>query len=240
MPLFGGTWEKVADLFSGKEAGSLTKEDLSKYVWVAFQKALAHGTLPNWWEVRVCPADEQALGGADALALACLRQVSQEWAEEGRAEQLEMQDVVLCRSDEDVPRGRAKVVAEELEERELVRRTIAAQAAGLSVVTGLVPQREVAFAITCPWNDTRVPVSHDLSIGRGATNDVVVDGFAYVSHVHGQLVRDDASESGWSYIDLGSTNGSAVNGTAVRGKTPLHPGDRIGLGSSCYVVFEEI
>ena len=42
---------------------------------------------------------------------------------------------------------------------------------------------------------------------------------------------------GWTIADLGSTNGVLLNGEDVRGTRPLHPGDRIELGST-EIVFE--
>ncbi|HYM53880.1 MAG TPA: FHA domain-containing protein, partial [Solirubrobacteraceae bacterium] len=42
---------------------------------------------------------------------------------------------------------------------------------------------------------------------------------------------------GWTIEDLGSTNGVVVNGEDIRGAQPLHPGDRVELGST-EMVFE--
>jgi pSer/pThr/pTyr-binding forkhead associated (FHA) protein len=42
---------------------------------------------------------------------------------------------------------------------------------------------------------------------------------------------------GWTIADLGSTNGVVVNGEDIRGAQPLHPGDRVELGST-EIVFE--
>ena len=225
--------------FLGKSDASLKLDDLSNYIWMKFQRSLARGERPNWWEVRVSPADAESLGGAQQVAFECLRIIAKEWAKEGRAEQADLQDVVLCRADASVVSGRAVVDADELDEQTLVRRKVAAEAIGSAVAASLKPRPAARYALLCPWNGERIPVTHDLSIGRASTNDVVAD-IVYVSHDHGQLIRDDDSESGWSYFDLGSTNGSTVNGKTVRKKTPLSAGDRIGLGGSCHVVFEEL
>jgi pSer/pThr/pTyr-binding forkhead associated (FHA) protein len=43
--------------------------------------------------------------------------------------------------------------------------------------------------------------------------------------------------SGWELQDLDSTNGVRVNGRAIADTQPLHPGDRIEVGST-EIVFE--
>lgn len=66
-----------------------------------------------------------------------------------------------------------------------------------------------------------------LTIGRASDNDVVLaDG--RVSRHHARLT---ARQGTLVYSDLGSTNGSRVNGVAV-GEVVLGPGDRIELGDT--------
>lgn len=64
-------------------------------------------------------------------------------------------------------------------------------------------------------------------IGRMSTNDIVLPD-ANVSRRHAQLER---GESGWVLTDLGSTNGSHVNGKYTR-EHSLQDGDRLSLGST--------
>jgi hypothetical protein len=64
-------------------------------------------------------------------------------------------------------------------------------------------------------------------IGRLATSDIVIDD-PNVSRRHAELRRDD---DGWLLVDLGSTNGSLVNGKLAR-EHRLSDGDRLTLGSS--------
>ena len=238
MPLFDKQIGRMADFLSKADA-SLKLGDLSNYIWVKFQRSLADGVKPNWWEIRVSSANAEALGGTQRIALDCLGIVARMWAEEGRAEQKDLQDVVLCKIDDAVTGGKADIYAEELDAKTLLRKKVAAEAVGAAVASSLKPRSSAKFAIVCPWNGVRVPVTHNLSIGRDNSNDIVTADYVYVSHVHGQLVRDDDSESGWAYVDLGSTNGSTVNGRKVGTKFPIRPGDRIGLGGSCELVFEE-
>lgn len=65
-----------------------------------------------------------------------------------------------------------------------------------------------------------------LTIGRATDNDIVVDN-AGVSRHHARLTRrgDD-----WVLEDLGSRNGTFVNGQRITGPVILGPGSQMGLG----------
>jgi hypothetical protein len=71
----------------------------------------------------------------------------------------------------------------------------------------------------------------DLTIGRAADNDLVL-GDNRVSRHHGRLTGRRGT---LVYVDLGSTNGSRVNGVQV-GELVLGEGDRLELGDSVIVV----
>jgi len=64
------------------------------------------------------------------------------------------------------------------------------------------------------------------TIGRAAQADFIVDA-ALVSRVHCRLVLSQSNEL--SIEDLGSTNGTLVNGKRVKTAT-LSPGDRVKVG----------
>jgi hypothetical protein len=70
---------------------------------------------------------------------------------------------------------------------------------------------------------TRAPVT----IGRLSTSDVVLAD-SNVSRRHAEIRRDS---SGWVLVDLGSTNGSLVNGKLAKEHALKH-GDRISIGTS--------
>lgn len=70
---------------------------------------------------------------------------------------------------------------------------------------------------------TRTPIV----IGRQSTNDVVLSD-PNVSRRHAELRRNDAT---WTLVDLGSTNGTTVNGRSGS-EHALKDGDKLGFGTS--------
>jgi pSer/pThr/pTyr-binding forkhead associated (FHA) protein len=69
------------------------------------------------------------------------------------------------------------------------------------------------------------------TIGRSRDCEVVLSD-ANVSRRHAAVVPVAASTSGWAVEDLGSTNGTKLNGRRVAERTPLEPGDRIEVGTT--------
>ena len=70
--------------------------------------------------------------------------------------------------------------------------------------------------------------------GRDVTNDLVL-GDAEVSRQHARLTR---GQGGIVLEDLGSTNGTFVNGERLVAPRLLRPGDIVGMGENVTMMFE--
>lgn len=76
----------------------------------------------------------------------------------------------------------------------------------------------------------RTVLSDDrIVVGRSRDCDLVVDD-PNVSRRHMEVRRE---ETGWVAVDLGSTNGTKVNGRRIE-EVPLEPGDEVAVGVSRY------
>ncbi|HSD49169.1 MAG TPA: FHA domain-containing protein [Actinomycetota bacterium] len=74
----------------------------------------------------------------------------------------------------------------------------------------------------------RVPLEGErLSIGQSASNDLSLPFDRTISRVHAVLERVAAR---WCVRDLGSRNGTFVNGERIWGERPLRSGDEIRVG----------
>src|SRR5579862_587701 len=66
-----------------------------------------------------------------------------------------------------------------------------------------------------------------FTLGRSSNNELCYADDAGLSRQHLAIERDD---SGWSVRDLGSKNGTLVNGAKLSSPHRLKPGDRITAG----------
>lgn len=73
-----------------------------------------------------------------------------------------------------------------------------------------------------------------VTLGRDITNDIVIND-PEVSRHHLRLTR---GAGGFTMEDLGSTNGTFVNGQRLTGARPLRPGDMVGLGETVTLAYE--
>ncbi|MFD7433206.1 FHA domain-containing protein [Streptomyces sp. NPDC059861] len=88
------------------------------------------------------------------------------------------------------------------------------------------------------WRAERLPklllphpaAGHPLRIGRDRANGLRLN-HETVSRVHAELTRQGGM---WVLRDLGSTNGTTVNGRRVTGATVVREGDQVGFGQTTF------
>ena len=74
---------------------------------------------------------------------------------------------------------------------------------------------------------TEFPLGTEVTVGRAGGCAVLLDGDSFVSSLHARLFRRDGS----IFVeDLGSTNGTSLNGTRIARPTAVSKGDRIVVG----------
>jgi len=76
-----------------------------------------------------------------------------------------------------------------------------------------------------------------VTVGRDVSNDIVIND-AEASRQHLRLRRRRGS--GYVLEDLGSTNGTFVNGQRLSGARSLHNGDMIGMGETVTLAYERV
>lgn len=107
----------------------------------------------------------------------------------------------------------------------------AAVRAGIGLVSGQRSAGTGSFTLAVvkgppELKGVRVPVSGPVVIGRSPGADIVI-GDDFVSGRHARV-----TPAGTDAVleDLGSTNGTLLNGQRVSGVSSLRPGDRIEIG----------
>jgi DNA-binding beta-propeller fold protein YncE len=85
-----------------------------------------------------------------------------------------------------------------------------------------------------PAAGTQIEIEDELLIGRSARGDGQLGGDSELSRRHALINRAGPR---LTIVDLGSTNGTRLNGRLLSGPTELREGDRIELGGSAIEVF---
>jgi hypothetical protein len=106
-------------------------------------------------------------------------------------------------------------------------------------VVGAISSLSAATArIESAWRMPRLPrfllpsAQTRILVGRAPGCHFVLTDLT-VSRFHAEIYQDG---HGWVITDLGSMNGTRVNGWRLTGSAPVHPGDQIGFGNSTFVV----
>jgi pSer/pThr/pTyr-binding forkhead associated (FHA) protein len=96
------------------------------------------------------------------------------------------------------------------------------------------PPAEQDEVATLTWNGSAQEISQRVTvIGRSSECDIALSGDPNVSRRHAEVRRIG---DGYSLVDLGSTNGTEVNGQRIQ-ETALMNGDVIGVGTTS-ITFE--
>lgn len=95
--------------------------------------------------------------------------------------------------------------------------------------TAAAPGASAVLVVREPDRPERsVPLTGAVLVGRGDDVDVTLeDGFA--SHRHARFTPADGA---WTVEDLGSRNGTAVNGRTIAEPTALRAGDTVRVGET--------
>ncbi len=97
-----------------------------------------------------------------------------------------------------------------------------------SSVPAVAPRRLVVSAGTPPTGGAEFPLHGPLLIGRGEENDITIAS-RFVSTRHARVFPHDEQ---WLVEDLGSTNGTLLNGTPLTSPRTLKSGDRLLVGDT--------
>jgi pSer/pThr/pTyr-binding forkhead associated (FHA) protein len=76
----------------------------------------------------------------------------------------------------------------------------------------------------------RYPLTQSVSkIGRDQTNNISITNDHYISRHHSWVLQ---MQGGYWIEDLGSTNGTLVNGELLGERRQINPGDRLTIGKT--------
>ncbi len=74
------------------------------------------------------------------------------------------------------------------------------------------------------------PISQEFTIGRSSGCSIQILDDTFISSLHCRVYRDEAGNT--LLEDLGSTNGTYLNGDRIRVPKPIHRGDRVQIGGT--------
>jgi len=233
--------ERLFEAPAGRLGATLQPVLLTKRIERAMDTGKSFGEggviVPNRYDLHLHPADyasfEPYRGSLeDDLAHGAMARARRE------RYHLVARPTVRLVADPAVPRGDVRVAANVVDDDgERIRAEQPAQPSSSTMVLArpgheVAPPDSASRALLLVHTDGAAPVQFDLggaliSIGRASDNDVIVDD-PEVSRHHCQLKLQHGA---YSLADLGSRNGSWVNGQPVS-EVALGPGDSIRIGST--------
>jgi hypothetical protein len=172
---------------------------------------------PNHFEIALSSVDRERFEQAELSLIAELKQVVREGAAE-RGWGLVGPPEVEFSTDERIGKGEFRVIASLVEGEP--------EPAPARIGTARPARTRAFLAFEDANGHKEFPLDKDtVTIGRLPASDITIaDPGASRSHAE---VR--ATDGGYEVVDLGSTNGTLVNGRRV-GEQPLEDGDRITIG----------
>ena len=95
------------------------------------------------------------------------------------------------------------------------------------------PRHEIRLSGLGDWSQREHRLgAADTAVGSGRENDLVIE-HTTVSRKHAILRRRGG---GFTIADLGSTNGTFVNGGRIAGEVPINPGDEVSFGAARFAL----
>ena len=85
---------------------------------------------------------------------------------------------------------------------------------------------------TQPATGREYPLFGPLEIGRSVSCNITIPN-TFVSSHHARLFSQNER---WMVEDLGSTNGTSLNGKLVKSAQPIHVGDKLLVGDTEFIV----
>jgi len=124
----------------------------------------------------------------------------------------------------DLVRGQEPAVEDASDREEIAERRL-----GPDLSAGVEPRLEVVAAMGFEPG-TVLDVSDGATMGRADSADILVED-PFASSVHARIF----ARNGFMYVeDMGSTNGTYLNGRQLRKPEQLKPADKIRIGDSEY------
>ncbi len=131
----------------------------------------------------------------------------------------------------DLVRGQEPALADQTHEHEGARERRGGSGPDLSA--GVEPRLEVVAAMGYE-PDTVIDISDGATLGRAGSADIHVED-PFASSVHARIF----ARNGFMHVeDMGSTNGTYLNGRQLRKAEQLNPADNIRIGDSEYTYRE--